>query len=181
MRNKKILLISFVLIAGIVTSTLAKGGYYFVRGLIAFRGGFEGESVRYLEKSIKTNPNFIEAYMLLALAYAEWGSSSKHYIEHNEEGLIKLKSETLSRAEDVLKAALARFPFHKDRIQYMLARIYDEDARNTGYVWDKDKAIQGYTQLVSKYPNSKYTQKARERIEVLTSVHIASYRELADF
>jgi tetratricopeptide (TPR) repeat protein len=154
--------------AGIVTVPVVESGYYFIRGLTAFRGGFEGESVKYLEKSIKANPNFLEAYMLLALAYAEWGSSSKHYIEHDEEGLIKLKSETLGKAEDVLKIALARFLFHKDRIQYMLARIYDGDTRNSGYVWNKDKAIQGYKQLVSKYPHSKYAQRARERIEVLT-------------
>ena len=154
--------------AGIAVVPVAKSGYYFVRGLIALRGGLESESIKHLEKSIKANPNFLEAYMLLALAYAEWGSSSKHYIEHDEEGLIKLKSETLGRAEDVLKTALARFPFHKDRIQYMLARIYDEDARDSGYVWDKDKAIQGYIQLVSEYPHSKYAQKARERIEVLS-------------
>lgn len=157
-----------MLILGIIAFPVAKGGYYFIRGLSAFRGGFEGKSVRYLEKSVKTSPHFPGAYMLLALAYAEWGSSSKHYIEHDEEGLIKLKSETLGRAEDVLKTALARFPFHKDRIQYMLARIYDEDTRNTGYVWDKDKAVQGYTQLVSEYPNSKYAQKAKNRIEALT-------------
>jgi len=167
MKRKKILLICFILTAGIAVVPVAKGGYYFVRGLIALRGGFEGESVKHLEKSIKTNPNFIEAYMLLALAYAEWGSSSKHYIEHDEEGLIKLKSETLGKAEDVLKTALARFSSCKDKIQYMLARIYDEDARNTGYVWDKDKAIKGYKQLASEYPHSKYAQKARERIEAL--------------
>ncbi len=89
-------------------------------------------------------------------------------IEHDEEGLTKLKTETLDRAEDVLKTALARFSSCKDKIQYMLARIYDEDARNTGYVWDKNKAIQGYTQLVSEYPHSRYVQEARERIEVLT-------------
>jgi len=168
MENKKILLISFMLAVGMIAFPVVKGGYYFIRGQSAFRGGFEGESVRYLEKSIKTNPNFFETYMLLALAYAEWGSSSKHYIEHDEEGLIKLKSETLGRAEDVLKIAIARFPFHKDRIQFMLGRIYDGDARNTGYVWDKDKAIQGYKQLASDYPHSKYAQKARERIEVLS-------------
>ncbi len=168
MPKKRIILISFILAAGILIIPLAGSGYYFIRGLSAFRGGFEGESIKHLGKSIKANPNFLEAYMLLALAYAEWGSSSKHYIEHDEEGLIKLKSETLGRAEDVLKTALARFHFHKDRIQFMLARIYDEDARNSGYVWDKDKAVQGYKQLASEYPNSKYAQKARERIEVLS-------------
>ncbi len=168
MKRKKILLICFILTAGILIIPLVESGYFFIRGLSAFRGGLESESIKHLEKSIKTNPNFIEAYMLLSLAYAEWGSSSKHYIEHDEEGLTKLKTETLGRAEDVLKTALARFPSHKDRIQYMLARIYDEDARNTGYVWDKNKAIQGYTQLVSEYPHSRYVQEARERIEVLT-------------
>jgi len=123
-----------------------------------------------LEKSVKTNPNFLEAYMLLALAYAEWGSSSLHYIEHDEEGIIKLKSETLGRAEDILKTALARFPYHhfRDDIQYMLGWIYDQDSRNSGYVWDKSKAIQNYKQLVSKYPNSRYVQKAKKRIEALT-------------
>jgi len=169
-RNKKILLICFILTAGIAVVPVAKGGYYFVRGLIALRGGIEGESIKYLEKSIKTNPNFIEAYILLSLAYTEWGSSSKHYIEHDEEGLTKLKYETLSRAEDILKIALRRFPYHhfRDNIQYMLGRMYDEDARNSGYVWDKYKAIQGYTQLVSQYPHSRYAQKALERIKVLT-------------
>ncbi len=164
------LLICFILAAGIAVVPVAKGGYYFARGLIALRGGLEGESVKHLEKSIKANPNFIEAYMLLALAYAEWGSSSKHYIEHDEEGLIKLKSETLGKAEDILKSGLTKVPYHylKDDMQYMLGRIYDEDVRNSGYAWDKDKAIQGYTQLVSKYPHSKYAQKARERIEVLS-------------
>ncbi len=157
-----------MLILGIIAFPVVEGGYYFIRGLLSLRGGFEGKSVKYLGKSIKANPNFLESYMLLALVYAEWGSSSKHYIEHDEEGLIKLKSETLGRAEDVLKTALTRFPFHKDRIQYMLARIYDDDARDSGYVWDKDKAIQGYKQLASEYPHSKYAQKVRERIEVLT-------------
>jgi tetratricopeptide (TPR) repeat protein len=168
MPKKKIILISFILAAGILIIPLAESGYFFIKGLRALRQGFEGKSVKYLEKSVKINPHFPEAYMLLALAYAEWGSSSKHYIEHDEEGLIKLKSETLGRAEDVLKTALARFPFHKDRIQYMLARIYDGDARNSGYIWDKDKAIQGYKQLTSDYPHSRYVQEARERIEVLT-------------
>jgi len=50
----------------------------------------------------------------------------------------------------------------------MLGQIYDEDARNTGYLWDKDKTIQGYKQLASEYPHSKYAQKARERTEVLS-------------
>ncbi len=149
---------------------VVEGGYYFVRGLIALRGGLESESIKHLEKSIKANPNFIEAYMLLVLAYAEWGSSSKHYIEHDEQGIAKLKSETLGRAEDILKTALRRFPYHYLRgdMQYMLARIYDEDARDSGYVWDKDKAIQGYTQLVSEYPKSRYAQESRERLAALT-------------
>ncbi|MCX5713892.1 MAG: hypothetical protein NT033_03595 [Candidatus Omnitrophica bacterium] len=170
MGNKKILLISFVLIAGIATATLAKSGYYFIRGLVALRGGLESESIKHLEKSIKTNPNFLEAYMLLALAYTEWGSSSKHYIEHDEEGLAKLKTETLGKAEGILKTALGRFPYHylRDDMQYMLGRMYDNDSRNSGYVWDKNKAVQGYTQLVSQYPHSRYVQKAWERIEVLT-------------
>jgi tetratricopeptide (TPR) repeat protein len=169
MKRKRILLISFMLVAGMIAFPVAKGGYYFIKGLMAFRQGLEGESVRYLERSVKTNPNFLEAYMSLALAYAEWGSSSLHYIEHDEEGLAKLKSETLGRAENILKAALARFPYHhfRDDIQYMLGRIYDEDSKNSGYVWDKNKAIQGYIQLVSEYPHSRYAQKAKKRIEAL--------------
>ena len=169
--NKQgILLICFVLVIGVLIIPIAESRYYFVRGLIAFRNGFEGESVRYLEKSIKTNPNFPEAYMLLALAYAEWGSSSLHYMEYDEQGIAKLKSETLGRAEDILKTALTRFPFHylRDDMQYMLGWIYDKDSRNSSYVWDKNKAVQGYTQLVSKYPHSRYAQKARQRLEVLT-------------
>ncbi len=170
MKRKEILLICFVLATAMFMLSIVEGGYYFIRGLSTFRGGFEGESIKHLENSIKTNPNFLEAYMLLALAYTEWGSSSKHYIEYDEEGLARLKTETVGKAEGILKTALGRFPYHylRDDMQYMLARIYDEDTRNTGYVWDKDKAIQGYTQLVSEYPHSKYTKKARERIEVLT-------------
>lgn len=71
MAKKKVFLISFVLILGIIGFPVVEGGYYFIRGLLSLRGGFEGKSVRYLEKSVKTNPHFPEAYMLLALAYAE--------------------------------------------------------------------------------------------------------------
>jgi tetratricopeptide (TPR) repeat protein len=172
MRRKKILLICFVLVAGMLVVPLAEGGYYFIRGLIALNQGFEGKSVKYLEESIKANPSFLEAYMLLALAYTEWGSSSLHYIEHNEEGLIKLKSETLGRAEEILNTALRRFPYHhfRDDIQYMLGWIYDLDSRNSGYVWDRNKAIQSYQQFICKYPNSRYVQKAKKRVEVLTCV-----------
>lgn len=153
-----------------LTVPVAKGGYYFIKGLIALNQGFDGESVRYLEKSIKVNPNFLEAYMSLALAYTEWGSSSRHYIEHDEEGLTKLKSETLGKAENVLKTALSRFPYHyfRDDMQYMLGWIYDADSRNSGYVWNRSKAIQSYEQLISKYPNSKYVQPAKERLAALT-------------
>jgi ferritin-like protein len=63
--RKRILLISFMLIVGIIAFPTAESGYYFIKGLIALRGGFEGESVMHLEKSIKANPNFAEAYMLL--------------------------------------------------------------------------------------------------------------------
>ena len=147
---------------------VAKSGYCFIRGLMAFKHGFEGESVRYLQKSVKANPYFIEAYMFLAVAYAEWASSSRHYMEYDDTGLANLKSETLDKADNVLKTALARFPYHhfRDDIQYMLSWIYDEDSR--GHVWDKDKAIQGYKQLISKYSTSKHVQKARKRIEALT-------------
>ncbi len=153
--------------AGIAAIAVAKSGYCFIRGLIAFKHGFEGESVRYLQKSVKANPDFIEAYMLLALAYAEWASSSRHYMEYDDTGLANLKSETLGKAEDVLKTALARFPYQhfRDDIQYMLGRIYDEDSR--GHVWDKSRAIQGYKQLISEYPNSRHVKKARKRIEAL--------------
>ena len=159
-----------MLVVGIIAFPVGKSGYYFIKGLMAFRNGFEGESVRCLEKSVKTNPHFPEAYMLLALAYAEWGSSSSHYIEHDDEELTKLKSETLGRAEDILKTALTRFPFHylRDDIQYMLGWIYDKDSRNSDYVWDKDKAVQGYTQLLSNYPRSRYAQKASQRLAALT-------------
>jgi len=168
--RKRILLICFMLVIGIIVFPVAKGGYYFIKGLIALNQGFEGESVRYLEKSIKTNPNFLEAYISLALAYAEWGSSSRHYIEHDEEGLIKLKSETLGKAEEILNTALRRFPYHhfRDDIQYILGWIYDQDSRNSGCIWDRSKAIQNYKQLVAKYPNSRYVQRARKRIEELT-------------
>ena len=166
---KVILLICLILVAAMLLVPVAKSGYCFIRGLIAFKHGFEGQSVRYLEKSIKANPDFIEAYMFLALAYAEWASSSLHYMEYDDTGLATLKSETLGKAEDVLESALARFPYHhfRDDIQYMLGRIYDEDSRNTGYVWNKDKAIQGYKQIIGQYPNSRYVQKARKRIEAL--------------
>jgi len=169
-RNRGILLICLVFVIGITVVPVAKSGYYLTKGVTAFRQGLEGESVRYLEKSVKTNPNFLEAYMSLALAYTEWGSSSLHYIQHDEEGLRKLKSETLGRAEDILETALARFPYHhfRDDIQYMLGWIYDEDSRNSGYVWDRSKAIQSYEQLINKYPKSKYVQKAKERLAALT-------------
>ncbi len=159
-----------MLVMGIIGFPVVEGGYYFIRGLLAFRQGFEGESVRYLEKSVKTNPNFLEAYMSLALAYTEWGSSSLHYIEHDGEGLAKLKSETLGRAEETLNTALRRFPYHhfRDDIQYMLGWIYDEDSRNSGHIWDRSKAIHSYEQLISKYPNSRYVQKAKKRLAVLT-------------
>ena len=172
MERKRILLISFLLVVGMIAFPVVKSGYYFIKGLMAFNQGFEGESVRYLEKSVKTNPNFLEAYMLLTLAYTEWGSSSLHYMEYDEEGHTKLKSETLGKAEVVLKTALSRFPYHhfRDDIQYMLGRIYDEDSKNSGYVWDKNKAIQGYIQLVSEYPHSRYAQKAKKRIEALACV-----------
>lgn len=170
MGRKRTLLISFMLVMGIIAFPVAKSGYYLIKGLVSLRNGFEGESVKYLEKSVKTNPNFLEAYMSLALAYTEWGSSSLHYIEHDEEGLARLKSETLGKAEEILNTALRRFPYHhfRDDIQYMLGWIYDQDSRNTGYVWDKSKAIQNYKQLVAKYPNSKYVQKAKERLAALT-------------
>ncbi len=167
MRKKRIILICLILAIGMLVIPVAESGYCFIRGLIAFKHGFEGESARYLEKSIKANPDFIEAYMLLALAYAELASSSRHYMEYDDTGLANLKSETLKQAEDVLKTALARFPYHhfRDDIQYMLGRIYDKDSR--GHVWDKNKAIQGYKQLISGYPNSRYVQKARKCIEEL--------------
>jgi tetratricopeptide (TPR) repeat protein len=159
-----------VLAIGMIAFPIVRGGYYIIKGFMAFRNGFEGESVNYLEKSIKVNPNFLEAYMFLALAYAEWGSSGMHYIEYDDAELIRLKSETLGKAEDILKTALRKFPYHhfRDDIQYMLGWIYDEDQRNSGYFWDKYKAIQNYKQLISEYPNSRYTQKARQRIEILT-------------
>lgn len=49
----------------------------------------------------------------------------------------------------------------------MLGWIYDEDTRNPGYFWDRDKAISGYTQLIKNYLNSQYAQKAAERIDIL--------------
>lgn len=70
-RHKKALLICFMLVAGILIIPLVESGYCFVRGLVAFRNGFEGGSVKQLEKSIKANPYFPEAYMLLVVAYAE--------------------------------------------------------------------------------------------------------------
>jgi tetratricopeptide (TPR) repeat protein len=167
-RNKRILLICFLLVSGILIIPVVESGYFLIKGLRALRQGFESESVRYLEKSIKVNPRFPKAYMLLALAYTEWGSSSRHYIEYDAAGLDKLKSETLGKAEDILKTALTRSSFHKDKIQYMLGWIYDEDARSSGYIWDKDKAVQGYTQLLSNYPHSGFAQKSRERLAVLT-------------
>lgn len=171
----RILLICFMLVMGLITFPVGKSGYYFIKGLMAFRNGFEGESVRCLEKSVKINPNFIEAYILLALAYAEWGSSSLHYIEHDDEELTKLKSETLEKAENILRIALVRFPSYylRDDIQYMLGWVYDKDSRDSGHVWDKDKAIQSYEQLINKYPKSKHVQKAKKRIEALTCIEYA--------
>lgn len=170
MRGKRALLVSLILAAGMAVIPVAKSGYYFIRGLIAFKHGFEGESARCLEKSIKANPYFLETHMLLALAYSEWASASLHYIEHDDVGIAKLKSDMLGRTEDVLKNALARFPYHhlRDDMQYMLGRIYDLDSRNTGYVWDKGKAIQNYKELINEYPKSRYVQKAKERIEKLS-------------
>lgn len=170
MPKKRILSISLMLAAGLLFIPLAESGYFFIKGLRALRQGFEGKSVRYLEKSIKANPHFPESYALLALAYAEWGSSSRHYMEYDEKGLIKLKSETLGKAESILKTALARFPSRRDYFQYLLSQLYDEDARNSSCVWDKNKAIQGYNQLVSEYPHSRYAQKAKKRIEALACV-----------
>ena len=106
MPKKRILSISLMLAAGLLFIPLAESGYFFIKGLRALRQGFEGKSARYLEKSIKANPHFPESYVLLALAYAEWGSSSRHYMEYDEKGLIKLKSETLGKAESILKTAL---------------------------------------------------------------------------
>ena len=168
MPKKRIFLISLMLAAGLLLIPLAESGYFFVKGLRALRQGFEGKSVKYLEKSIKANPHFPESYAFLALAYAEWGSSSRHYMEYDEKGLIKLKSETLGKAESILKTAIARFPSRRDYFQYLLAQLYDEDARNSGCVWDKDKAIKGYANLLSNYPHSRYAQESRQRLAALT-------------
>jgi len=170
MRRKKIFLICLVIMVGVLIINPVESGYFFIRGLIAFTHGFNGESVRYLERAVITNPNFLESYLFLALAYAEWGSSSLHYMEYDDGGRAKLKSETLDRAEEVLNTALRKFPYHyaRDRIQYMLGKIYDQDPRNSGYIWDKSKATNYYALLISEHPSSNYVEKAKKRIEALS-------------
>ena len=174
MTKKKRIIICLILVT-LVSIPIMRGGYFFVRALKPLINRWNGEAVWWLEKSIKANPYFLEPYIGLAMAYTEWGSRSLHYKEYDEEGFIKLKTGTLGKAEQILKTALRRFPYHiyRDDIQYRLGWIYDEDSTNSGCVWDREKAIEGYKKLISKYPESRYVQEAKERIEALEEKLVA--------
>jgi tetratricopeptide (TPR) repeat protein len=165
----KKIIICIILVLGLISIPVGRGIYFFRKGCEAFAKSLNGEAVIQFEKSIKANPYFIKSYFYLVVAYVEWGSQSVHYQEHNEEELAKLESETRGRAEEILKTALRRFPYHpyRDDIQYLLGQIYDKDSMNGGYVWDRKKAIEGYKELIRKYPKSKYFKDAEERIQVL--------------
>jgi len=169
MTKKKRIVIGFILAIGLISIPIIRSGYFFVRALKPLINRWNGEAVWWLEKSIKANPYFLEPYIGLAIAYTEWGSRSLHYKEYDEGGFIKLKTGTLGKAEQILKTALRRFPYHiyRDDMQYMLGWIYDEDSTNSGCVWDRKKAIEGYRELIRKYPKSRYVQEARERIKSL--------------
>jgi len=166
--KKRKIVICLILVA-LVSIPIMRSGYFFVRALKPLINRWNGEAVWWLEKSIKANPYFLEAHICLAMAYTEWGSRSLHYKEYDEEGFIKLKIETLCKAEQILKTALRRFPYHiyRDDIQYRLGWIYDEDSTNSGCIWDREKAIEGYRELINKYPKSRYVKKAKERIRAL--------------
>ena len=167
--KKKKIIICIILAIGLISIPVGRGIYFFVKGFKALVNSLSGQATRHLEKSVKANPYFLEAYFYLALAYVDWAGDSLHYIQQDEESLLGLKTELMGRAEELLKTALKRFPYHpyRDDIQFMLGSMYDEDHRNSGYIWDRDKAIKDYRELIKKYPKSRYVKKARERIEVL--------------
>lgn len=178
--KKRKIIICIILISGLISIPVSRGGYFFVKGFRALINQFDGEAVRQFEKSIKANPCFLEAYICLAMAYTEWESRSVHYKEHNKEELAKLEDETLGKAEQALKTALRRFPYHpyRDDIQYMLGRIYDEDSTNGGCVWDRKKAVEGYRELIKRYPKSRYVKKAKERINSLEkNLSVANFQK----
>ena len=114
-----------ILAAALICTPPIRSLYFFTKGITAFKQNYPGQSVKWLEKSVKSNPNFLEAYLCLAIAYAEWADKSMHYIQQDEESLAKLKTETLDRAEFLLNTALAKFPYHPLRycIPYMLEDI----------------------------------------------------------
>ncbi len=169
MTKKKKIIICLILITVLISIPIGRSIYFFRKGYIALAKRYHGESEREFEKSIKINPYFIEAYVCLAAAYTDWGSKSIHYKEYDEEGFIKLKNGTLGKAEEILKTALRRFPYHvyRDDIQYMLGEIYDQDPNNGNCVWDRQKALEGYKELIRKYPKSRYAKKVKERIKDL--------------
>jgi outer membrane protein assembly factor BamD (BamD/ComL family) len=169
MSKKKKTIIFLILILGLISIPIGRGIYFFRRGYTAFTKTLYGQAVIEFERAIKANPYFLKPYLYLAVAYAEWGSASLHYKEYDEEGFAKLKNETRGKAEEILKTALKRFPYHpyRDDIQYLLGQIYDKDSMNGGYVWDRKKAIEGYKELIKKYPKSKYVKEAEERINAL--------------
>jgi tetratricopeptide (TPR) repeat protein len=167
-KNRKII-ICLILVLGLISIPVGRGIYHFQKGCKVLANTFHGEAVIEFERAIKANPYFLKPYLYLAVAYAEWGSASLHYKEYDEEGFAKLKNETRGKAEEILKTALKRFPYHpyRDDIQYLLGQIYDKDSMNGGYVWDRKKAIEGYKELIKKYPKSKYVKEAEERINAL--------------
>lgn len=169
MTKKKKIIISLILILALISIPIGRGIYFFRKGYKALANTFHGEAEREFEKSIKANPFFLEAYIYLAVAYAEWGSRSIHYKEYDEAGFERLKNGTLGKAEEILKTALRRFPYHpyKDDIQYLLGQIYDQDSNNGNCVWDRQKAIEGYKELVRRYPKSRHVKEANERIKDL--------------
>lgn len=167
--KKRKIIICIILVLGLISIPIGRSVYFFVKGFKALAHGLSGQATRHLEKSVKANPYFLDAYFYLALAYVDWAGDSLHYIQQTEESLLGLKTELMGRAEELLKIALKRFPFHpyRDDIQYMLGSMYDEDHRNGGYIWDREKAIEGYKELIKKYPKSRYVKEAKERIESL--------------
>ena len=132
----KVAVLCLVFAVALMRIPIVKSFYFFARGITAFKQNYIGQSVRWLEKSVEYNPHFLEAYLCLAIAYAELADKSMHYIQQDEESLAKLKTETLGRAEFLLNTALARFPYHPLRycIPYMFEDIRKLRKRNPNLV-----------------------------------------------
>lgn len=148
---------------------ISEAEYFCKVGEAYFGDNYPGKATRWLEKSVKADPNLAKAYIALAHAHSYWGDVSFHYNDYDGEELAKLKTETKGKAEDILKTMLRKFPNHAlaDRAQFMLGKIYDYSVRNANHLWDGEKAIEAYTELINEYPDSEFVKKAKERIKVI--------------